>query len=264
MADTEKGSDLLRGLPALVAGALASLAVVVYPLGLFAYWIQIWREYTHDATTALYAASLLPPPVLAGSSLDLLPAAFAAFFVASAVGSATGVLTILPMLMDDARPDSYGRVARILFSGPGRIVVFVLQTVPAMAAPWALDLVTLNSPNDVFFYLCAVTIAAAGGLLQALLLNRGVKREETVEEDKPLPTGVQSILALVTSMILAAVFLVPLYSPSLANIRFSDVPSGDAKLLTHSQGYWYVLKSGDRSVTALQDESVGTATITPP
>ncbi len=71
--DLAKGRALLSSLPTIIAGTLASLAVIVYPLGLVAYWIQMWQDYTHDVTLALYAASLIPAPVAAGRALDVLP-----------------------------------------------------------------------------------------------------------------------------------------------------------------------------------------------
>ncbi len=49
-----------------------------------------------------------------------------------------------------------------------------------------------------------------------------------------------------------------------ANVRFSGDAHGQAKLISHSQGYWYVIKNGDRTVTAIPDSTVGTVTISRP
>ncbi len=61
-----------QNLPTLVAAYLASLAVIAYPLGLFTLWTQIWRFYTYDSFTAMYAASLVPIPAATSRALGVL------------------------------------------------------------------------------------------------------------------------------------------------------------------------------------------------
>ena len=210
--------SFLRSLPTVIAGTLAALAVIVYPLGLLAYWIQIWRDYTHDATTALYAASLLPPPVAAGNALDLLPTAFVAALVATFASNAFPVLIFRPTPTDTA-PEWFTRLIRVVFSNPGRIVIFILGLTPALLVPLVLNLVTLDSATDVFFYACAVTVAAVGGLYQLWLL---VQPElETRTADAAIPPNIlwQGILALFVPVVLAALLLIPLYSPAFATKR---------------------------------------------
>jgi hypothetical protein len=134
--------------------------------------------------------------------------------------------------------------------------------------PIALGLVTLDEATDVLFYSCAVVVAGVGGLFGSWLLLRLLKRTRegmyTVGPRFWSGTPLQIISTVVVSTIAAAVFLIPLHSPALADVRFSGITDDCAKLITHSQGYWYVIKSGDRSVTALPDQSVGKATITRP
>jgi hypothetical protein len=122
--------------------------------------------------------------------------------------------------------------------------------------------VTLDSAIDVLFYVAAAVIAAAGGLFATWLAFSLVKAAAV--EGYDFRSFVPSVIVLVTTIIIAALFFIPLHSPALPTVRFSDVSGGDAKLLTHSQGYWYVIKDGDRSVTAVPDEAVGNATISRP
>ena len=82
--------------------------------------------------------------------------------------------------------------------------------------PLVLNLVTLNSATDVFFYACAVTVAAVDGHYQLWLL---VQPElETRTADAAIPPNIlwQGILALFVPVVIAALLLIPLYSPALA------------------------------------------------
>jgi hypothetical protein len=87
-AEHSEGSPLVRNLPTLVAGFLGALAIVAYPIGFFAYWVQIWSEYTHDPTTALYAAALIPVPVAVGRAVGVLVVAVVAGSIST--GAASG------------------------------------------------------------------------------------------------------------------------------------------------------------------------------
>jgi hypothetical protein len=83
----------------------------------------------------------------------------------------------------------------------------------------------------------------------------------------PAEVGCLSVLSrsnFALNLIIAALFLIPLQAPPLTTVRFTNTAFEDAKLITHSQGYWYVIKQGDDDVTALPDEVVGTATISRP
>lgn len=119
-----------------------------------------------------------------------------------------------------------------------------------------------------------MAIATIGGTYQSWLRERSrslsraklLSSEQTDTDDKVTPPSfyLQRIPALFVSIFLASLFLIPLHSLALASVRFSGVTDADAKLLTHSQGYWYVIERGDRSVKALPDNSAGTGTIVNP
>jgi hypothetical protein len=262
-------------------------------LGFLVYWVQIWREYTNDSTTALYAASLIPAPVAAGRMLGAFPAALTMVSVA-----------VLASFLWEGKTESEAEASpgppwRPLFEArwyawltqwltqaakaARKLGITILGIVAAVVGPLVTGHVRLDSPSDVFFYLCAAIIAGAGGLYSAQLLllmrpadlfdfffrPREYRRRREFRAWWVRSAGyyfrsdLQSFATLVTSILVAALFLMPLQSPPLASVRFSSVASEDAKLLTHEQGYWYVIKDGNRNVMALPDEAVGNVTISP-
>jgi hypothetical protein len=57
---------------AVSTGVIAVLGVLTYAQGILTLWITIWRTYTGDASTAWYAASLVPKTVVAGVGIGQL------------------------------------------------------------------------------------------------------------------------------------------------------------------------------------------------
>jgi hypothetical protein len=270
-AERSEGVRLPRNIPALVAGFLGSLALVAYPLGFIAYWVQIWREYTHDATTALYAAALIPVPVAAGGALGMLQVAFFASSVATGAALAVGQIKILSDISDASRDEALGEsrlhswFLRLIVSRGGRVVVVGLAVGTAALAPLVFELIVLDSGSDVFLYACGAIVAGSGGLIAAWLIFYTEPSIESEEE----PTGdghdsrspVQGIIVLATATIIAAGLLIPLQSPALATVRFSAGGTNQASLIAHSAGYWYVVERGETDVVALPDKAVGEVTI---
>lgn len=270
-----EGRSLLRSLSAVVAGTFGFLAIIGYPLGLIAYWIQMWRDYTHDATVALYAASLVPVPVATGRALGLLPVIVVVAVLAMFSMSFTHQIRVLTYYVRDTT--QLTGLRRLLLSRAGKVFSSILAlSIAATLVPLNTDLIPLNGTGDVLFYLCAVAVAGGGGELVSRILARNLERNreiwETVDAgDREeiagrefLSAGLRAGATLASTAIITALFLIPLQSPPLANVTFSGAVDCQAKLISHSQGYWYVIKNGDRSVTAIPNSTAGTANISMP
>lgn len=262
---------LLRGLPAIVASTLGALAVIAYPLGLIAYWIQIWRDYTHDATVALYAASLVPVSVAAGRALELL---FVAFMVANFALFGISLTHTLKVAKYSGRERTGLR--RWMLTTRGRIVTTLIDFGLAAFLPLGIGLISLDRVGDVPFYLCAVAVAGGGGHLVSSLTAGNLKEveetrrtvgieghEEEIARDF-LSAWLRAGVALAVTAVVACLFLIPLQSPPLAEVTFDGTGGTGAKLISHSEGYWYVIESGDRNVTAIPDSTASTAKISRP
>ncbi len=92
----------------------------------------------------------------------------------------------------------------------------------------------------------------------------GTEEREEVIAREYLSAWLRAGVTLALSAAIACLFLIPLQPPPLANVTFSGAVDCEARLISHSQGYWYVIKNGDRSVTAIPDSTAGTTTISTP
>jgi hypothetical protein len=156
---SHSGSLSFRNIPTVVAGLLGALALVVYPSGFLVYWIQIWREYTQEATPALYAASLMPAPVVAGGALRVLYTASLASVISLFVSAAWGEGKFWQFVQNHPR-EEFEELSSI--SPTMRIVGLVLQIFMGATILLVTGLVDVDSASDIFYYACAVTV---GGLL---------------------------------------------------------------------------------------------------
>jgi hypothetical protein len=237
---------------------LGALAIVAYPIGFFAYWVQIWSEYTHDPTTALYAAALIPVPVAVGRAVGVLVVAVVAGSISTGAASGFAYFKFFsPLYPAEESSRFVGFAFRFAFSRFGRAVFFISTVATSASAPLVFQLVVLESASDIFFYACAGIIAGASGLIGMWLILGSHP-----DEGPDLRSGVPGIITIATGTIIAAMFLIPLQSAPLAKVHFSDAADCDARLIAHSVGYWYVVERGKTDVIALPDESVGEVTIT--
>lgn len=270
-----EGRSLLRSLSAVVAGTFGFLAIIGYPLGLIAYWIQMWRDHTHDATVALYAASLVPVPVATGRALGLLPVIVVVAVLASFAMSVTHQLRVLTYYVRDTT--QLTGLSRLLLSRAGKVFFSILNlSIAATLLPLYTDLIPLSRTGDVLFYLCAVAVAGGGGELVSRILARNLERNREIWETVDVgnreeivgrefvSASLRAGATLALTAIITALFLIPLQSPPLANVTFSGAVDYQAKLIGHSQGYWYVIKNGERDVTAIPNSTAGTANISRP
>lgn len=244
---------------AMAATYLGTLALIAYPLGFIILWVQVWRGYTYGTDTALYAASLVPVPVVIAKSFAVLGTAL---FILSTV-SAIFAESIMSYWVVSVHREDFERLLSgsrfrrsFLLGRKWQVVHLILGFLAAAFLPWALGFVSLDEGMDVFCFVCAVLVAGGGAITGALVLSR--RPGELPEERKPYTTAVPVIVG---STVIACLLLVPVLPAKLPVVHFSEGAVNEATLITHSQGYWYVLGGDEAGVTALPNDEVGMVTI---
>jgi hypothetical protein len=112
----------------------------------------------------------------------------------------------------------------------------------------------LESLNDYALYFLYLGAAISGGVLCAF-----VRVPTTLEAAREAPwwTDLAGAAILYGGILLGAVSLTGITPPSLPNVHFYDAQAEieDGRLLTHSEGYWYVLT--DKGIRAISDKEAG-------
>lgn len=243
----------------VAATYLGTLVLIAYPLGFTTFWVQVWREYTHDAATALYAASLMPGPVVVAKSFTVFASAlFTIGPVSTAAVHNVTVFRFRAMMPKELEEEiSEVRSLRFLYlSKKGRVVYLFVSLSIAATIPYMLWLVSLDSSADVFYYVCAMLVAGGGTFVGTYLLFESLAGVP----DRSRIYG-QAIPLIASSALVASLFLVPLSPSNLPKVQFSEGTVEEAALISHSEGYWYVVNTPKTNILALPDSGVGTATI---
>lgn len=241
---------------------LGTLALIAYPLGFATFWVQVWREYTHDAATALYGASLVSASIVVAKSFAVLASAFLI------IGGTSCMVTVgvswyrLGTWVSEKMPEELVgiRLARlILVSKRGRALYLLSALLLAAMAPYTIWWFPLELENgvDIFYYVCAVLVAGGGAAVGSNLLFQDI---EELQDNHTIYGQAMPLMA--ASALVASLFLVPLMPSNLPRVRFSEGAVEEATLISHSEGYWYVVNTPETGVLALPDDAVGTATIT--
>ena len=244
---------------AIGATYFGTLALIAYPLGFATFWIQVWREYTYDAATALYAASLMPGSVVVAKAFAVLASALLTIVGTSglvAVGVSwyrvgTWASQVIPEELLESRT-----VLLFLVSKRGRVLYLLVVLLLAAVTPYTGWWLSLKNGADIFYYSCAVLIAGGGVAVGSNLLFRDMEEMQ----DKRTVYG-QAIPLMAASALVASLFLVPLMPSDLPSVQFSEGTVEEAILISHSEGYWYVVDPPESGVLALPDSAVGTVTI---
>jgi hypothetical protein len=109
--------------------------------------------------------------------------------------------------------------------------------------------------SDLHLYAWYLFFVCLGGAWGAFLLyGRPPERSNLIA----------GFIVIYAGALLAAMALIPLRQPSLPVAQFSDGPAEEAILISHQEGYWYVLQEDERSLTAIPDDEAGTVSISGP
>lgn len=238
---------------------LGTLVLIAYPLGFATFWVQVWREHTHDAATALYAASLMPVPVVVAKSFVVLGTTLIVIWGVCAIAAKTvasyRVVSVRKAEIEEQLSDS--RFIRSFMLGR-RWRIWHIFTGLSVAAllPFALELISLNNGTDVFYYGCAVLVAGGGAVIGTLML---CDRPGESLDKRTLYVNVMPVM--IGSAVIACLLLVPVLPTKLPMVQFSEGKVKEAALISHSEGYWYVVDNAKAGIIALPDGTVGTATV---
>jgi len=259
-----EGRTFARTLPTVAATYLTALAVFAYPLGFLTLWVQVWREYTHDPTTALYAVYLIPVAVVIVKALGALGVAlFLAFGVNGIIGNAVIYGSYIGIHGEEIRAKFSHRrflhfLQSFLVSKVWRVAFLLAAVLVAVLMPPFVELVSIDSGVDAFYYTCSVLVAGGGAAVGFVTLVRHTFAEYNGQRT---PYVWLAFLTMVSSVVIAALFLIPLQPTKFPVVRFSEGTVETARLIAHADGYWYVIAEGEREVVALPDDAVGKATV---
>lgn len=256
LSEQATSQSLAYNLPTIVAAYLASLAIIAYPLGFYTLWTQIWREYTHDSFTALYATALLPAPAVAGRALSIL---YLLIYTGAAASIITEALTIRVFLLrgrDDLAQafleedflTSWRHASRM--GKVQTIGVGLTALGQAVLIPLAASIVVLDSLLDLFLYALYVLFVVGSGLWAGSILSQSHWERFTA-----------GVVAIYIGALLAAMALIPLQQTPLPVVRFSDGVVREATLISQAGDYWYVIQEGEHSLSVLPNDAVGTISI---
>lgn len=249
------GRSLLQSAPTFIAAYLGALAIIAYPLGFFIFWIQIWREYTHDASIALHATALIPIPVAVGKSLTLLDLLTITAIGPLLISSNLGTRRTMKLFWREEMSTSDSWVIRFYSSSIYGVGSFLSTVFLIFASPFLVQVVLVDSVTDWFFYACFLVTSVVGGVLAFPLLSKGGI------EGQDSRSWMGGIILLVVSSILAAMLLVPLRQSQLPTVEFDNSSIEEAALISHKDGYWYVLQNEERTLRAIPDSTVGRVSI---
>jgi hypothetical protein len=258
-----------------VSALLAVFGAMTYVLGLFALWVPIARAYTHDFTSAWYAASLVPKTIIAGQGVKEL--------LGLPLFTVLGVVVVIMIRQLTLRSDedtaeaafrrfSWFLIAITAICVPffGYYPLFKTLTSSAMEGSY-VDV--LGVYLEHFRYIqnyAAAWVVLLGASLTALYLS--YNREFLglqLSSENPLPKVtdrrlVLSSFALVFGLSFLGGFVnTSLYSqPPMPTVEITGTSKVEGALLTHTEGFWYVFNQ-DGELIAIPDDEVKTVRVSP-
>jgi hypothetical protein len=229
-----------------LSGLLALFGALVYMLGILALWFPIFRNYTHDLAGSWYAVSIIPKTTVIGQGLIRL-------FIP---------VTIYAALIAIALSADY--VAR-LQGTPWKIALRTIALLIAYFFPVAW-IVTLDFVGNEQFALWeyAVVLISPVPIIVAALWTRKLVHNPVDHEGRRRLVIKAVVVVLVSSFVASflAFGVIP-HRPSVPRVDLTGSHSvEEGRLLTHSEGYWYIIEP-DGEVFAVPDDEGRTAEVHP-
>jgi magnesium-transporting ATPase (P-type) len=263
-----------------IIGQLSALTAVlvgsIYILGLLSLFVPLAINYTKDLTTAWYAVSLLPRPVVAGQGvLQLLsyPLLLTVVSVLSLLGF--GVLA----RRTRRRFPKRGRLAYIVISiGLMGLVVaawiYILWYYVGSLGGYQAYVEKWYGPNHPVFEALLNYVVSCVVLLFVVLRGQfTAQRGLDISSERLLPRVsnradlFKGVLICWGGLLIIAVFQLFLMRPPLPKVEVTSemvIPGMDqnpAHLLTHTDGFWYVFNQ-DGALIAIPDAEVKSVQVT--
>lgn len=239
-----------------IAASITVLGAAIYVIGLIALCWPIFRSLTSDASTAMYAASLVPRTVVAGQGVRIfvgfpLIAALCLITVVSVPRIQLKILEWVSMPLEEG----HWLHQVILALTATLIAVFFIWSVKRLRAEGLFDFffAPLTNPNASPFGLFSIALSAIGGAIGGWLIL-------TAEQ-----VGWETIfLALVFFFGAIALSSVPdavSIDPPLPKVNVITTKAGESeeyegRLLTHSEGHWYIFDEKKKFLRMVPDDNV--------
>ena len=169
MSDSREShsTGILRRPAELLLSYLSLLAILLYPVGLSTLWVQqVMKDYIGGPVASLYAASLVPIPVVAGKAIVSV-----LILLMIALGSAT-LLLIVPMLRYIAQHANEFDVPSVRWLHYTRFLFATGSFLNLVTLPQEFGFVYLDSTVDWFLYVGC-------GLLGGYLIVKAVPVTES-------------------------------------------------------------------------------------
>jgi hypothetical protein len=294
-AEKSGGTDPANGYSLTLANA-ASLVTIVgaatYVTGLLAFWGPIRRAYTHDFVTAWHATSLVPRVVIAGQGVKelLLPC-----LILALIGSVIALAFMYQFWLFRNRRGTVGSLLAGLvswfiysnvvllflgkyFLGLGLLDFYARGYKESPYYAW-----THGTPFDWMpFFLLAIVMGCILGatyIVARLFIRRVRNSSDGLQATsflgylegilrplwrRPRRHFVAALALMFGALFFWVLFISISYSPPpLATVEISGTRPAEGKLVTHTDGFWYIFDS-EGGLVAIPDIEVKTARVSPP
>ena len=215
----------------VVGGYLASVVVLLYPIGLLSLTLQLWVAYEYPILDSLYAAALAPVPTAMAQIFYSLYWFLSSYILAEYVSGLLWQKSATPLL-----PMIRGE----------RLQSIILVVLIAIAPPIVIRPEYILTLKGVTLWVGFVLSALAGGIIGGLLHRDAGARWPRLAAN----------LAVYLFAILGAVLLTGTEGPHLPLVELGGEECTEARLLSHSNGYWYVFDPED-GLSAVPDDEAG-------
>lgn len=239
---------------ATVLSLLVAILGPLYVLGMLALWVELSENYTYDFTVAWYAASLIPKAVVLGHSAILLWEELPYFILLLFLHTRN-----TRHFRVSVTPES-DRAMRVKQRRGGRLRLLIKGSVITVLA--ILFFISLLNSRWTWSRFVSLGAGSISGLVSVLILWEGGPRNRP-----SLTRYLASLTVLYIGVIFITIFDAGLRKPPLPaiHLRYEEsdavITPISGKLLSHSEGHWYVLAESEGNVLAIPDGSAKGVTI---
>lgn len=240
-----------------IAASITVLGAAIYVIGLIALCWPIFRSLTSDASTAMYAASLVPRTVVAGQGVRIFVGfpLIAALCLITAVSMPRIQSKILEWVSIPLEEGHWLHQA-ILALTATLIALFFIWSVKRLRAEGLFDFffAPLTHSSASPFGLFSIALSAIGGAVGGWL----ILTTEQVGWETVFLALVFFFGGIALSSVPDAVSIEPPL-PKVNVIRTTKAGESieyKGRLLTHSEGHWYIFHEEEKFLRMVPDDNV--------
>jgi hypothetical protein len=247
-----------------ISALLAALGILIYALGLLALCWPIYRRITRDASTALYAVSLMPKTVVAGQGVRIL---FGSPFILTVTLMALFIVqnillrTFLHMVHEYGAWVRLPGIVLITAIVLGAVLFLVLPRMRTVFAAFAVSGVGTWASLIMFAYMAVVGVPIG-------LLTTNVFFESEFDSGAILPsfpgwvTGLKAVTLIFILNCVQAFTMAFTGEPPLPEIALNGSTTAEGRLVAHAYGIWYILDD-EGNLVGIPDDKAGRVLVSP-